>query len=87
MSLRIRQMRVAGLLGSHVIDGPHHRPFLGEGRVLVPFAVVDAGQPQVQHLGDAALRQQDVLRLNVSMHDPLSMGVPQPGRRLGDDRA
>ena len=68
------------LFGRHVGDGPHHHP-----RLRQPASPLTARQPEVHQLRGTVLGDDDVLRLDVPVHDPLTMGVLQSLQHLEGD--
>jgi len=74
--LRLRRS-ARHLFRRHVRGGPQGGAALGERR-----RPGELGQPEVQDLHLASLRQEQVRRLDVPVDDPLRVGFRQPGRRL-----
>jgi len=74
--LRLRRS-ARHLFRRHVRGGPQGGAALGERR-----RPGELGQPEVQDLHLASLRQEQVRRLDVPVDDPLRVGLRQPGRRL-----
>ena len=79
-------MRILGLFGSHVIDGPHVHAALGQpagsGFAERVGGVDDAGQPKVEHADGPGVIEHEVARLDVAMDDPLGVGGFEPTGRL-----
>ena len=78
----------AHLLGRHVADGPEDDARLGARgrrrqvrRLAALFEMRQLGQSEVQDFDPAALRDEDVLRLQVPVNDPL---LVRGGEAVGD---
>ncbi|OQC35807.1 MAG: hypothetical protein BWX64_02308 [Acidobacteria bacterium ADurb.Bin051] len=72
----------AELLRRHVAEGPHDpaRPGQGDGRLLLRVALSareQAGDAEVEQLGEAVGREHDVLRLDVAVQDAGGVRVHQ----------
>ena len=70
----------ADLLGGQVLHRPRHRAGLGRRAVGV-----GPGEAEVGHLGRAIRRDDDVLRLDVAVHDALAVRVIDRGEDLPED--
>jgi hypothetical protein len=68
----------AGLLGAHVVHGAQHQPVLRARRVVVGTRDAEVGHDRAAR---AAL-DEDVLRLDVAVHDAACMRVGQCPRHL-----
>ena len=81
------QVFAARLLGRHVSDGAHGRTVRGErggnsfGGYAVGFFADQFGEPEIQHLANAACRQEDVSRFQVAVDNSPPVGSIQ---RVGD---
>ncbi len=88
MSAR-RSMTPDGLLGGHELDLPLEHPL----RRVLGQAVARLGDAEVDELGDAVHRHEDVLRRDVAVHDVEQRAVPaadlvrgvQTAARVGED--
>ena len=68
------------LLGRHVREGAHHRPFLRE-----PWTIDCHREAEVAELGESLAREPDVTRLHVSVDDSVSVGTLKGLADLIDD--
>ena len=85
--------RAAGLLRRHVADRADDRPGLGVAATVASAMFVSRGdgrpclgQAEVENLDPAVLRDQDVVGLQVPMHDPLLVRRREPEGDLARDR-
>ena len=69
----------AGLLGREVRRGPEHRAHLGDARLIG-----GAGDPEVGELDHVGVRDEQVARLDVAVHDAVPMRVIESAAGLGD---
>ena len=80
----IDRRRIDRLLGRHIVGGANrsagHRDIRASGRSV--SAVIEPGQPQIGHFHHSAFVEQQIVRLDVAMNDPLRMGIGQTSRGL-----
>ena len=81
MSVRASVRAACDLLGRHVVDGSDHQPFRGQSRRGVEL-LREPEVGQVRVLLAVLDRDQDVCRLDVSVHEPAAMCGVKCGRQL-----
>ena len=77
---RLVDGRAAGLLGGEVLGGADDRARLGH------LARTGSRDPEVRHLDAALVVDEDVVRLDVPVDDPVAMGVAERGQHLAHVR-
>ena len=78
-------VRIDALFGRHVGEGAERRPGGGQRRLCRGIGLAVRGETEVENLGDAFARDQDVARFEIAVHDPGGVGAREPVGHLRQD--